>query len=87
MIKSQGAAGSANAKTPIELATGERRRTGLAGSVETQHQQAHFLTAKHLGQRAGDCGAHGCGCGFGVAMAVIIVLVLRQGRVECAARE
>jgi hypothetical protein len=27
----------------------ERRRTGLSGSVETKHQQAHFFAAEDLG--------------------------------------
>jgi hypothetical protein len=34
-------------------------RTGLSGGVKTKHQQAHFLAAEDLGQRARECGAHG----------------------------
>lgn len=37
----------------------DRRLTGLSGGVKTQHQQAHFLAAKDLGQRTRECGAHG----------------------------
>ena len=42
-------------------------RTGLAGSVQTKHQQAHFLAAEDLGQRARECGAHGGGSALGRA--------------------
>ena len=33
-------------------------RTGLSGGVKTKHQQAHFLAAEDLGQRARERGAH-----------------------------
>ncbi len=34
---------------------------GLAGGVETEHEQAHFLGSEDLAHNLGDLTTHGCG--------------------------
>lgn len=40
---------------------------GLAGGVEAEHEQAHFLRSEDLAHHLGELTAHGCGVGLCVS--------------------